>query len=400
MKTILKKAVPVVLSVMMLFVGIVPAASVHAANTVGPDLKLQKVFSKADYGVATPNVTFHFDIKKHSFNGDTSFTERDKCPDLADMTPEISYDFNDDTNGLNVPGCHLKKLTGDLLNNVTFDTYGVGQYTYSIKEIAPTGQTNAVYSSSAEYLVSIFIKKNNLNNNVVDKIVIAKTKNDAGEPLTDPPKIAYAYDSDRQTSNIVFYNEYRKTAGTDTIVPGSTTPSAAELSGFVLLKKVEGSDDYISTFPFTLYLDPPWGISTATSNPTYRIVSAGGTVGEKVSIQYSTLNNLELAHGERLVLNDVLLGTFIRVNETDSHGYVKTISGQMDGVTINGTEPLITYGVHIGEAPGGNHILFTNTQQQATGVLLANLPFIILFLVAVSGILLFVRNRRKAHSTE
>lgn len=395
MKKILRRTIPLVLLTMLLFVGIVPAVNVHAENTVGHELVFKKIFSKAAYGVATPNVTFNFRIEKHSFNGETS--QASSCPDLKTMEPTIVFTPDDNEDGMPEAGMQMTKTSDDMLDGVSFTS--VGQYSYTIKEIDPTQTIDGLYSSKSEFLFNIFIIKDENDNYVVDKIMGTRLKADDGSDIANPVKVLYTLDVPGvSNNNAVFRNEYRKTGGTDNPAAG-LSPSAAELSGFVLSKKVVGSGDTIE-FPFTIYLDPPWGISTATSNPTYKIVSASGVAGLSTPISYSTLTSIELAHNERLVLDDVLLGTFVRVNETNAWGYTKSIGGKMNGVIVDDNTSLIDYGAPIGEHVDGNQITFTNYQQAPTGIIISNLPFILVILVAAAGIVLFVRNRRRAYDED
>ena len=55
----------------------------------------------------------------------------------------------------------------------------------------------------------------------------------------------------------------------------------------------------------------------------------------------------------------------------------------------------LTAGLAIGDNAAGNSVVFVNTQQTATGIILNNLPFIVLALVAGLGIFFFVKNRRE-----
>lgn len=405
MKVILKKSVPVVLSVMLLFVGIVPVTDVHAENHVNQELYLTKIFSKPDYGVATPNVTFNFKIDKVGIGPDTSDAAKNNMPELA--VTSVSYQYTDNETGLNssdYPGCHLVKPSNDMLDEVQF-THGSGQYVYRVTEIAPSNVSPstaapAISISGAEYLLSIFIKYDESESkNVVDSISIRKTKDDKGNTVTQN-KVDYVEGSTDATTGFVFKNQYRPKGGIDTT--GGTTITAQELSGFVLMKELVGSTDDIS-FPMTIYVDPPWGISTDGSELSYRIVSRTGSVENKVPINYESTYSISLKRGERLVLNDVLLGSFIRLEETDSKHYIKTMDGLMNGIDPNNYDrDIVNDGLPIGEQTGpnatGNWFKFINTKQDPTGVLLANLPFIILFLVAAGGITLFVINRRRAHS--
>ncbi|HHW94958.1 MAG TPA: hypothetical protein GX736_03390 [Mogibacterium sp.] len=410
MKAVFKRTIPFVLSVMLVIVGLVPTINVNADNLVEHELRFQKILSKAYFGVATPYVTFNFSYTKHSFGGNETQASKDKLPDLNPNAFTVAYTPADVVTSENINGAHMKKLSDDLLDGVSFTE--VGQYTYLIKEEQPTGidpgPAAVMHASEAQYLVSIFVIDKGGGTYVVDKIVIGQTVRDDGTAIAEPSKTVYALDNVAGTSNLIFQNQYRPRGGTD-LPQAGLTPSAAELKGFVLMKEVTGTatGNETSPFPFTIYLDPPWGLDweaeqAAGHTPTYRIVDKDGVVEtQNHEIPYKTLTSIQLRHNERLVLNDVMYGTFIRVDETSSLGYVKSFSGWMDGKQVNGSENLAGYGINIGETSGtsttGNYIKFTNNQQTATGFIFANLPFIIISIVAAGGIILFVRSRRRAY---
>lgn len=99
--------------------------------------------------------------------------------------------------------------------------------------------------------------------------------------------------------------------------------------------------------------------------------------------------------GYRVVLSSVLLGSKVQAEETVSAGYTKTLATvqcKFNGTAITTVDEL-KEGKPIGDK-GDNSIIFVNTQQTPTGILLNSLPFIVLALVALAGIVFFVKNRK------
>ena len=83
------------------------------------------------------------------------------------------------------------------------------------------------------------------------------------------------------------------------------------------------------------------------------------------------------------------------IEETESQGFNPSVKAMSVGGEVTALDTLKTTGIVLGDQQGGNSAAFTNTKQTATGVILKNLPFIILGLVATAGIVLYVRGRAK-----
>lgn len=91
-----------------------------------------------------------------------------------------------------------------------------------------------------------------------------------------------------------------------------------------------------------------------------------------------------------MVLGKVLLGSKLTVNETNAGLYNGSIK-QSKFFESNGQA---NTGI-IGEQEGGNFVEYENQKITPTGLLIDNLPFVLVVLVAGLGIMFFVRNSRK-----
>lgn len=387
MKTFLKKTITIALSMALCLTGLVPALSAHAENTVGKTLVIKKVLTKAEKGVTTPNETFDFTATAHSFNDDAG--QASKCPALK--TGNAAYTSADNTDGdASAEGKQLIKISSDMLDGISFNQ--VGQYTYTIKERA--GSTNGMKYSGAEYLVSMFVVKNASNKYVVDSIQIKQTKNDEGASVTSGGKIAYAPDPDG--NKLLFNNVYNKKSGNTN--PTGNNPTNEDKEGFVIDKVVATATD--AEFKFSLTLTAPAGASSsATSSlPTGKIVGADGNVKSTVTMSaYGTSTQFILKKGERLVIANVLMGSTAKVAETDAQGFTPSVKANGVGGTVTNVSVLENDGVVLGDG-GNNYATVTNAQQSATGVIIDNLPFIIVLIIAAMGIGMYIRNRKKAWS--
>ena len=394
MKITLKKTMALALCAMLLLLAAIPALNVHAEPATTKVLKVKKVLTKAEKGVTTPTEDFTFNATAHSF--DNNEAKKDDCPDLTSGIAK--YTEADDTdNDATKDGKQLFKQSDDMLSGVTFTK--AGQYTYTVKETA--GSTTGMTYSQAEYLVSLMVVKSG-DNYVVDKILIKKTKNDDGTPTNNDTKTTYNPDEDNNgaNNNLAFNNIYDKTGGNETPEPGTPepgTPSDTDKQGFVVNKVVDS--DTAAEFGFKLTLDAPKA-ATATAlavDPTAKIVKSDGNVKDVTLNAYGTPTEFKLKKGEKLVLTKVLLGSTAKVEETDAQGFTPSVSANGFDGTITSLDSLKNAGVVLSDK-GGNYATVTNTQQSITGILIHNLPFILLFIVAVAGITVYIRNRNRAKS--
>lgn len=396
MKITLKKTMALALCAMLLLLAAIPALNVHAEPAAQKVLKVKKVLTKAEKGVTTPTEEFTFTATAHSFNNDTA--KSGDCPDLT--SGKAGYTEADDTDmDAANDGKQLIKLSDDMLLNVNFTK--AGQYTYTVKETA--GSTPGMTYSQAEYLVSLIVVKDSTGKFVVDEIQIKKTKNDDGSDATDT-KTPYNPDVDHNgdKNGLAFNNVYDKTGGNPDPTPEPGTPdpgkpTEADKQGFVVNKVVDGSDT-TAEFGFKLTLDAPKA-ATATAlavDPTAKIVKSDGNVKDVTLNAYGTPTEFKLKKGEKLVLTKVLLGSTAKVEETDAQGFTPAVEANGFEGKVTKLDTLKDTGVILSDK-GGNYATVTNKQQTITGILINNLPFILLFIVAVGGITVYIRNRNRAN---
>lgn len=367
-----------------------------AAGGATPVLKIKKVLNLPESGVKTPAETFTFTFTKHSKNGKTDETSKNSIPTITN--PSVTYANTDQTDAdTATAGKQVVKLTNDVLNGVTFTE--AGQFTYKVTE-ASNNTTDMTYSS-ASYLVSVFTKTTSTGTIVVDSIQIKQEKNDDGTANTTGTKVAYnpGTDNNGTGNNFVFNNKYDKKGGNNN--PGGNTVEEADKKGFVLQKKIVGTNPNLDErFTFKLKVEKPVGSHSADTSFKYYIVSGNNKGTEKTGTYGNTGVDIVLKHTDRVVFSSVLLGSKVSVEETGDGGYTQGIGSNstLNGQAVASTADLKT-GKVIGE-DGDNVINFENTQQTPTGIFLNNLPFIVLALMAGMGIFFFVKNRREEEELE
>lgn len=404
MKTNFKKqALSLVLSLAMVVgVGVTTFADKHdipqLKKAAKKELKIKKVLNLPTSGVKTPTETFTFNFTKVSFNGKTTDLETN-VPTINAQT--VSYAESDNTDqDTATTGKQVIKLTPDALKNVTFTK--VGQYVYKVTETI--GTTGDMTYSKAEYTISIFTetKKDKI---VVSDIQIAQSKDDKGQDPADKNKKEYTPGTDEdhgKGNGLVFNNNYDKKDGNDN-PKKQEDPEDTDKKGFTLKKIVAGEKaNNDEKFEFTLTVTKPEGTHSTETQFSYKIASKDIDTPTEVKVNYGEPFKVELKNGERIVFGKVLLGSKVKVEETNAKGYISTVNADSK---LNGTVVTLdqlksnTDQKVIGEE-GDNFVTFTNTQQTAVGFILNNLPFIVLVAFAGFGILFFVKNKKEKDEEE
>lgn len=404
MKTNFKKqALSLVLSLAMVVgVGVTTFADkgfTQPTGTAKKELKIKKVLNLPTSGVKTPAQTFTFKFTKVSFNGKTENLDTN-VPAINDQT--VSYTDADSTDqDTATTGKQVIKLTPDALKGVEFK--GVGQYTYTVTETK--GTTADMTYSEAQYTVSIFTETKN-DKIVVKTIQIKQDKTDDGTtPTGEQKKKEYTPGTGDtgEGNNFVFNNNYDKKGGNDN-PKKQEDPETTDKQGFTLKKIVAGENKNESEkFEFTLTVTKPEGTHSKDTEFSYKIASKDIDTPTEVKVKYDESFKVSLKHGERIVFGKVLLGSKVKVEETDAKGYISTVNAdsKLNGtvVTLDQLKADATNQKVIGEE-GDNFVTFTNTQQTAVGFILNNLPFIVLVAFAGFGILFFVKNKKEKDEEE
>lgn len=353
------------------------------------ELKIKKVLNLPSADVKTPEVEFKFKFEQHSFNAKED--QKAKCPAIGDQSVKYAAKETEaaDDKDAKKNGVQLIQTTGDALKGVSFTE--AGQYTYKVTEEEKT--LTGLVCSKAEYLVSIFVKTKADNKFTVDNIQIKKTKDDNGQDVNEQKT---QYDGSKDESNkFEFNNNYDPKAGNDN--PSGKEITEADKKGFVLQKKVAGEAGKVNAdepFTFNFTVSKPAGSNAADTAFDYKIVNAKGVAGDKQTANYGTAFDVVLHHGDRVVFANVLLGSMVKAKETIDAGYTHSLEGsKMNNVAVTNVTDIEDTGKNIGDK-GDNSIIFVNTQQTPTGILLNSLPFIVLALVALAGIVFFVKNRK------
>lgn len=316
---------------------------VSAADTPTVDAEIQKDFQIAE-GITVPDITFTF-----TFAG----VEAD-APTISAKT--VAYSNADTvTSGIS------SKTVAEIFSRVTFPHAGV--YTYTVQETA--GETSVengtVTYDGSVYTVRVYVKNTENGGLAIDQITAAKSG---------------AAGTEEKQDAIKFVNKFEKT----------TSLTVAKHTKGALADKTKAF-----TFKVTFTKPATYDGSTFVSgNDTY-------TFGQEYTFT--------LADGGQKVFSNLPAGTRYVVTEVGSaDGYAPSVTVVENGTqNVNKTaadaDSLAT--AETGKTnlagEGTNTVTFTNTYKDVpiTGIIMNNLPFVILILAAAAGIVGYLVIRRR-----
>lgn len=372
------------------------AVSAFAAGTVASDGKvyLTKTLNIAPGLTAPEDFTFTF----------TPVTVDDVEYDNSNM-PAITSVSTEGIQG-------TKATDGDIIKNVEVDLSDVawthaGEYVYTVAET--NAGTEGMTYDDAVYTLTIRVANDGNGGFTVAEVQVT----DENNTKTDPTKPTDEDDSDeddgKKEDGVNFDNTYVKVADeTPTgLEEDEDTTETESKASYVLTKTVTGAyGDQTKQFSFVVALDTSaTNVADEDLNITYTKVDADGN---ETTVDPS---GFTLAHGEKLIIEGAPVGTTIDVTENLADDdaaalkYTATVAALADGAdvavdtTTAGVDAVITDAL-IGE--GVNNAAYTNENTEdddnpLTGVLMNNLPYIVLAMVAVGGLVAYVVIRRKAN---
>ncbi|MCL2560298.1 MAG: hypothetical protein FWE07_07395 [Turicibacter sp.] len=178
-------------------------------------------------------------------------------------------------------------------------------------------------------------------------------------------------------------------------------PTGGHNRGLRVSKRITGSMANPNTlFSFTGTLTRS-GLAADTSTYTAVVYGArpasattGPQSGDVVTFTPGTAQTFTLFPGQELRFNDVPIGTGFSFTETDYAPYTPSIDLIVNG-TASGVTGAATGDHLVGEAANAAHYLNTNEGAPITGLIMGNLPFILVGLGAAGLIAMSVVNKRR-----
>lgn len=324
-----------------------------AGEPTAPDVNhngtvpITKEFEMAD-GLKTPAATFKFTA--------TSTTEGAPTATIANVS------FTEGQTGTLIGEKYV--LEGNTTISFTGDWKHAGEYVYTVTESKENPISNVTYDNTS-YTLRVYVI-NGTNGLEIEKIT--------------------AQGATGKTDKILFTNTYTKNNATLTIEKNTTGKYA----------------DKTKEFKFEI---------TFTKSPMSEKTSFTGNIGsEPVVCTAETPKSFTLADGEQLVFSNLPVGTTYVVKElAASDGYTPSVTVVENRTTTVNNRTAVLEGDALDTLREGgkknlvgeyeNTVTFTNTHQGGvvpTGILMNNLPFILLVAVAiVAFVSLAVIKRRR-----
>ncbi|GLC79653.1 DUF7601 domain-containing protein [Lacrimispora brassicae] len=362
-------------------------------------------------GTTTPGANFTFTFTKKSYMDETTTTALNQMPAISPVTVTFSNTDTGSTDSLT----GIKSVPKEAAVAPTFTSTGI--YTYDITEnadtytIADPTKENVTYSQ-AKYEISYYVKeKTDHSGFYVETIVTKILINDDGtagsgekiNPNPGGPTGSGSY------SGLVFHNAYTKnTGGVDPTIPGNQV--------LAISKAVAGDfADQTKYFGYDVSITKPAVLTNEVTYKAYVIDSTGVVTGDAnvasgdtgsiqtdsngkkyIEITTGATKVINLKHNQTLVFNDLEVGAKYVADLQGTVGYTPkaqiTANGSVitpDLTALKG-EHLSTGSWLIGEAKNGAD--FTNTFETITptGVVINNLPFIMILIIAAGAFTAFV----------
>ena len=297
------------------------------------------------------------------------------APPIADF--QIGFSGEDTSAGF------ATKESADFLPDI-LDFPHAGIYEYIITETIPGTVDDTITYSLAEYKFLVCVV-NDGDDLKFEEIVIQQIKDDAGEDIEAP--------DDGKRSEAIFENKYVADAllTIDKTVTGDYADKTKDFDfDITFFSAVAPATDMVLTGT----------IIGTDGNPTGTTVDVTIEAGET-----SGTGSFQLKHGESIEF-EAKSGITYTVAETGDASYVGKAT-----VTENGTASAQTTAAQgddlTAENDGGDDVLLIGADTNSvsfvnecktttpTGIIINNLPFIVLILIAVAAIVLYARGKRR-----
>ncbi|GAA0067881.1 hypothetical protein UT300002_26640 [Clostridium perfringens] len=352
----------------------------------------------ADKGVNLPDLTFNFTATKKSVN-DIAVAD----PQNDNTMPSITFNGVEFSNQKDINDTNFNvqdkvyKITKEQNVNLTGFTHA-GKYEWTIEE-TNTNEQNVIYDTNS-YTLTAYVANNAAGNGYYVKTITIKNAND------------------KKVENLEFVNRYVKNNGS-LIISKSLADSNKADTGTD--KHTENFNDKSKDFSFTINLTKPASADKSLTKVIAKYYKQDGQTEDK-EINFGQDQSFTLKDGERLEFDKNLpIGTTYTVKENAVENYTPSAKVTQNGTVLTFDTKQVKEGskntelnaaegankndaayenkLYIGE--GENKVEFTNTYDfiVLTGIIMNNLPFILMVVVAALGfgIYAIAKGRRYSH---
>lgn len=371
-------------------------ATAKATGETSAKVSINKVLNIAE-GITTPEATFTF-----TFTPKTGTSSNGAPYETIDSSNGQITDKNVSYSGTDVLATgqtSIKKETGDIFREVNYTH--AGEYVYTVAEKQNVGwkviQKNGspidfMTYDNRNYEMHVIVKNKTTGGTYISSVYFKQVSPSVnGKVKPSESGTTYKYD--------LFTNIYRKNAGkiTDPNEPNPNKPNVSKVDpnakSLVIKKVVSGATaDKSKDFTFKL---------TFTKASTETSQSITGKIGEtSKTFVYGQETTITLRHDQSLVFDTIPAGTRYKLVETGSQGYTASVAYKENGASKNQAGTVSTNftqdSILIGEKPNDNTITNSLPDVTPTGLLIDNLPFILMIGLGLAGFVVLSKKRRQA----
>lgn len=425
-KKIVKKLFAGVMALSLCFgTNMVAFAEPADGSAQAPRASLTKELHIAE-GIQTPEVTFTFNFvqdKAGSYKTQTGESLPVTSTDYALDSVKLMFTGEDQqTDG------KIVKESQNILAGANFPNAGIYKYTVSETSGEATvenesGEGTMTYDTTT-YSMFVVVKNNaDGTGTVIDDVIVEKDGEEGEEdvkvdptPTTDEDQNTGNADQGDDTNDAAtgegnsfrFVNTYTKTTGENPDTPINPGEEDTTASALTVSKKVVGDmADLNQEFSFAITLNYPETAKDVAKEITAYRVGKDGIVKATLDFKEGEANSFELSNGEYITFKELPAGTTYVVEETGTTNYTGSIitTSNNNAAAEEKAEKsadLKASQAVVGEMVDGNSAAVTNTydDQSATptGIIVNNLPYVALLLVAVVGcVVIFAGRKRRSN---
>lgn len=371
-------------------------ATAKATGETSAKVSINKVLNIAE-GITTPEATFTF-----TFTPKTGTSSNGAPYETIDSSNGQITDKNVSYSGTDVLATgqtNIKKDTGDIFREVNYTH--AGEYVYTVAEKQNVGwkviQKNGspidfMTYDNRNYEMHVIVKNKTTGGTYISSVYFKQVSPSVnGKVKPSESGTTYKYD--------LFTNIYRKNAGkiTDPNEPNPNKPNVSKVDpnakSLVIKKVVSGATaDKSKDFTFKL---------TFTKASTETSQSITGKIGEtSKTFVYGQETTITLRHDQSLVFDTIPAGTRYKLVETGSQGYTASAAYKENGASKNQAGTVSTNftqdSILVGEKPNDNTITNSLPDVTPTGLLIDNLPFILMIGLGLAGFVVLSKKRKQA----
>ncbi|EUC80331.1 phosphate-transport permease PitB [Streptococcus oralis subsp. tigurinus] len=366
------------------------SATTMATGEANAVVKIRKTLNIAQ-GITTPNATFTFKFTEKSG------TSSNGAPyEKGVNIPDISVTYSKTDNQVNDK---IEKTTENIFGNTTYKH--AGEYVYDVRE-DKSGWTaiekdskkiDAMRYDERTYEMHVIVK-NKANGGVYISSVYFKENKQSNTAKVQP--------SETGVYNL-FDNTYTKDASRD---PKPDDPSKVDptANALTITKKVDGaSGDKTKDFHFHIRIQLPSTNKTA-AEPIKNIVVQHGNASHELAVVAASESvdyDFTLKHGETFTVTQLPAGSKYTVTETGVPGYTASSVYLTNGTSTNGAAGQLgqdykVENILLGEKTNNNTVTNKINDVTPTGLLIDNLPFILMIGLGLAGFVVLSKKRREA----